>query len=191
MNELFKENQIVKIVPQDVSLSCSAVIVKCEDNKIIVKPKTKQNDLNGDCECFSVTSAGIIYFKGAILTEGDKYKINVLNYTVMQRREYSRIKFNQKICLKQNDKEYFVIVTDLSAGGMKILSENELKMSGEYSCTLELGRTNLAVTYTPIRQEKNEDNSFIISGKFENISHKDRIALIQYSFSRQMESTNK
>ena len=193
MNEVFKINQILKIIPEDVNSSFSAKILKLDKDFIFAASNTKQIDINEICECFCITESGIAYFKTNIESINEEYRLVFPeNITLLQRREYSRVNYNNKITLDCDNKKISVLVTDISAGGMKILSEQRLEIKKIYTGTRCLGKnTEITIQYLLIRQEKNKDGLFEISGKFYNLPHKDKISLIQYCFSRQMETTNK
>ena len=191
MQKNLKKNQLLKIVPEDVSLACTAKVKSIRDDCITVSTDTHLKD--GICECFSTTETGIIYFKSSIAKNCGYYSVKIpKNHIIIQRREYSRIPLKQNTILKGNSAQADVVIIDLSAGGAQILCNSELKMSENYEITIKLGNNiSVKTMFTPIRQEKTDENNYAVSGKFKQISHKDRITLIQYCFSRLMENTNK
>lgn len=192
----FKENQIIKIVPQDVEATCSVRVLDSCEEFLCVELVVPQGEkvLTGKAECFTNVDDGIIYFKSKISKiDENQYKLTLpITHKLLQRREYTRISVNNCIVLKVENREVDVLMTDLSAGGMRLISPKELSLSGEYECTLELDKTHSITTlFAPIRQDKNEKGSYVTSGKFSKLSNKDRIALAQYCFRKQMENINK
>ena len=189
-----KVNQVIKIVPEAVELACSANVDEiCEDYIVVSLLKTNAQ-LSGRVECFSVVEDGILYFVSNIENIGNgMYKLSGSdNFTTLQRRQYTRISHSQDLTLKDNDTLIEVKTTDLSAGGMRILSPTELSLSNDYDFTLELDKsTIITAKFSPIRADKMSDGMFAISGKFKLITNRARISLVQYCFRVKMESTNK
>ncbi len=189
----FEKNQIIKIVPGDVENACNGVVLSVEDDGIIIKLQKTEKVINGECECFALSDAGIFYFRSFIeQSKNELYRLAFPSeYNLMQRREYSRVNFDASLVLKAVDSNIEVKVTDLSAGGMKVVSPVEIQMSMDYSFSMVLGKNReVAALFSPIRQEK-EGDFYSISGKFNQLSNKDRISIAQYCFSKQMESINK
>ena len=193
----FKKNQTIKIVPQDVDAACNlSVVDSCDEFLIVSREKSCGREITGKVECFSMTESGIVYFKSKISKIDDnQYKLTLpITHNVLQRREYTRIEFNAGILLTSEDKQQQIkaIVTDISAGGMRLVSENELSISKDYSFDLNFDKTqNISAVFSPIREDKNEDGTYVTSGKFKKISNKDRISLAQFCFRKHMENTNK
>lgn len=194
MTKNFEEYQeVIKIIPDNPAAACSADVLEREKDFIIVQTNYP-NNIDGQCEVFGKTKSGIVYFKSTAQKIDDKkYKINTpSNVNLMQRREYTRISFNASVILKIEEQEYEVLVTDISAGGMKVVSPVELPQDKEYEFKLQLSKNfNISGSYSPIHQEKGQNNEHIISGRFMHMTNKERIALVQFCFSRQMENTNK
>ena len=192
----FKENQIIKVVPQDVESTCSVrVLDSCEQFLCVtvVNPQSGR-ELTGKAECFMLADEGVVYFKSKITKiDEQQYKLTLpITHKVLQRREYTRIQFNAPVELRGESQQFDVLVTDLSAGGMKLIAAKELSMSEDYSFTLQLDKQqSINADFSPIRQDKNENSTYVTSGKFKNLSNKDRITLAQFCFRKQMESINK
>lgn len=196
MLSLFKENQIIKVVPTDVEASCSVRVLDSCDEFLCVTPQKDLagKEITGKVECFTIAEDGIIYFNSKISRIDDnQYKLTLpITQKTLQRREYTRIAFNANILLKTPTNQIDVLITDLSAGGMRVISQKELSMSEDYNFTLLLDKTQTVnAVFAPIRQDKSEQNTYITSGKFKMISNRDRISLAQFCFRKHMENTNK
>jgi len=196
MLSVFKENQIIKIVPSDVEASCSVKVLDSCDEFLCVTPEKDLagRDITGKVECFTLAEDGIIYFNSKISRiDENQFKLTLpITQKTLQRREYTRIEFNANIVLKAAAQQIDVLITDLSAGGMRVISQKELSMSEDYSFTLQIDKTQtINAVFAPIRQDKNDHNTYITSGKFKMISNKDRINVAQFCFRKQMENTNK
>ena len=82
---------------------------------------------------------------------------------------------------------------DISAGGMRLSSETEMKKDKDYAVDISLD-SNLFIscTFRPVRVVFEEENKkYNISGKFVLIKNIDRVALMQYCMKRQSEMQNK
>ncbi len=196
MLSTFKENQIIKIVPTDIEAACSMrVLDSCDEFLCVTPEKTIANkDITGKVECFALAEDGIIYFNSKISKIDDQqYKLTLpITQKILQRREYTRVEFNANIVLNTHNQQVDVLITDLSAGGMRVVSQKELSMSEDYSFTLHLDKVQtINAIFAPIRQDKNDNNAYLTSGKFKMLPNKDRITLAQFCFKKQMENTNK
>ena len=191
----FKKNQVIKIVPQDVEASCSLLVVdNCDEYLIVKKEYESRHEITGKIECFTMADEGIIYFNSKISKIDDvQYKLTLpITHNVLQRREYTRIEFNSDTVLNYENNEIEAKIIDLSAGGMRVASNQELSMSADYSFCLTLDKNQtISAIFSPVREDKNEDGSYVTSGKFKMISNKDRILLAQFCFKKHMENTNK
>lgn len=196
MLSVFKENQIIKIVPADVEASCSVRVLDSCDEFLCVTPQKDLagKEIIGKVECFTLAEDGIIYFNSKISRiDETQYKLTLpITQKTLQRREYTRIEFNANILLKTPANQVDVLITDISAGGMRVISQKELSMSEDYSFVLPIDKTQtINAVFSPIRQDKNDQNTYITSGKFKMISNRDRITLAQFCFRKHMENTNK
>lgn len=192
----FKENQIIKIVPQDVESACNLLVIdSCDEFLIVSKMMDTNSEITGKVECFTMADDGIIYFKSKISKIDDtQYKLTLpISHQMLQRREYTRVEFNSNIALVTDDNQQIdALVTDLSAGGMKLVSKKELSISVDYSFTLKYDKCQeVSAVFSPIREDKNDNGTYVTSGKFKMISNKDRISLAQFCFRKHMENTNK
>ena len=139
-----------------------------------------------------MTSKGQLYFETIVKAVNDDV-ISMwfpITYKYLQRREFSRIQTNKTVSLQVGRKKLETSILDISAGGLKILTDEQLTLSKGYKLTIEVDNKPLNCTFEPIRIEVSSDG-FIISGKFNNITNYDRIALVQYCFRKQIENSNK
>lgn len=196
MLSVFKKNQIIKIVPQDVEAACNLLVLdSCDEFLIVEKEQACHREITGKVECFSMSDDGILYFKSKISKiDENQYKLTLpIAHQLLQRREYTRIEYNSNIILNSHDSiQVDALVTDISAGGMRLVSQKELSLSLEYNFSLKLDKLQeISAVFVPIRQDKNDNGTYVTSGKFKMISNKDRILLAQFCFRKHMENTNK
>lgn len=204
MKKLLKKDQKIFMTPEDIKGALSSVIKKCIGHTIEVE--VKDDDLNyykeGDVvEMFTVVDDGMLYFKPSVVFIDKTNKIvkveyNKEQYDLLQRREYTRIELDKEFTLKDEDenKDYICSCIDLSAGGMKFVTEAELTTAKDYLVEFTLESLIPILCYfKPIRvdREKGRSKKNIVSGRFIALKNIDKIAIVQFCFKKQMENTNK
>ena len=143
-------------------------------------------------ELFTMTSKGQLYFE-TIVKEVKNDIISLwfpIMHKYLQRREYTRIHINKEIELTYNDKNIKANLIDLSAGGIKLITTEQLDLLKEYNLKLEIENKFLKCKFEPIRIEASDSN-FISSGRFKDINNYDRISMVQYCFIKQIEESAK
>ena len=168
------------------------VIEVCEDCFKVKLKNPRKYETDESVELFSMTSNGQLYFE-TIVKEVQNDIISIwfpITYKYLQRREYSRVYLNKTITLKSGNNVINAHVIDISAGGLKISTKEQLELLKEYMVSIEIENKTLETTFEPIRTEA-LSSGFISSGRYKNISNYDRIALVQYCFRKQIENNNK
>ncbi len=204
MKKLLKKNQKIYIIPEDIKGAFSTKIIKSAKN--ILEIQITADDIafynpDDNIEAFSVVNEGVLYFKPRV-AEVDK-KENVLkiefdekNCNLLQRREYTRIDIEKEFTLKDGETEYVCTMMDLSAGGLKILTNAPLTTEKDYEIEFSL-ESNIPIQcfFKPIRvaevKGKNKPAKNIVSGRFIALKNIDKIAIVQFCFKKQMENKNK
>jgi c-di-GMP-binding flagellar brake protein YcgR len=109
----------------------------------------------------------------------------------LQRRQYTRIKFMHDFEIFENNKGYKISTLDISAGGMKFKTSENLNIEGEYSLALPLtDEISINCKFKPIRIEK-VDSGYNLSGQFVYTSSADRMFVTQFCAKRSVEIKNK
>jgi c-di-GMP-binding flagellar brake protein YcgR len=168
------------------------VIEVCEDCFKVKLKNPRKYETDESVELFSMTSNGQLYFE-TIVKEVQNDIISIwfpITYKYLQRREYSRVYLNKTITLKSGNNVINAHVIDISAGGLKISTKEQLELLKEYMVSIEIENKTLETTFEPIRTEA-LSSGFISSGRYKNISNYDRIALVQYCFRKQIENSSK
>lgn len=188
MREVIEKTRDFKIVPEKFRSSTTFDVKELEDNFFTIELKNigeeeLQDYVKGsEVEIFGLGAEGLIYFT-TIIAEKNDYTLTMLypeKYRDIQRREYSRVRFDGNVIFDDLDIQTSPI--DISAGGMKFASNKDLEIDKTYNITIELKNTpNIKCSFCPIRSEKTGEG-YIISGKFKNLESVDRVALIQYTF---------
>lgn len=175
----------------DNATKCRVVNVSEEDIEVKLDVQGKY-EIDESVELFAMTPNGQLYFETIVKDVKDDI-VSMwfpINYKYLQRREYSRINLNKEVVLKKGRKKIIAKIVDLSAGGFKVVTSEQLDLLTEYSFSIDIDNETASCTFEPIRIELN-GNNFVSSGRFNNISSHDRIALVQYCFRKQIENSNK
>lgn len=196
MRELLKENQLVTIVPQDFKNSNKGKVVSVSQDgfKMMLKYKPEGLIKNHICDFYSITDNGYLYFESYIQgLENNVISIaNPVKHRFLQRRKFTRIKYIEDIELIFEDTKYKARTLDLSAGGMKLQSEENINIEHEYNVNIKLSNEQeVKCKYQIIRVEKGENGLYTISGRFTNQSNIDRMTLIQFCMKKDMENMSK
>lgn len=203
MKKLLKKNQKVCMVPNDIKGALSSNIKNVE--KDTIELSISENDLpyykiDDTVEVFTVVDDGMLYFKPKVseINNEDKTIKIVFDkkaYDLLQRREYTRIEVEKEFTLKDGEKEYVCKTLDISAGGMKIITEAPLSSDKDYIIEFSLESSiPIQCFFKPIRVDEIKENKKtknIVSGRFIALKNIDKIAIVQFCFKKQMENTNK
>ena len=196
MRELIKENQLVTIVPQDFKKTNKGKVLEVSMDGFRMKLKYKPEGLmvNHICDFYSFTDNGYLYFESYIQKlENNVITIaNPVKHRFLQRRKFTRIKFIEDLELKCEDKVYKIRTLDLSAGGMKINTAENLDMEKTYDVSIRLSdEQEIKCKYQLIRVEKGDSGLYTISGRFLCLSNIDKMTLVQFCMKKDMENLTK
>lgn len=196
MGELFEKDQIINVIPQNFTNANKGKITEVNDNYFLLELFHAPVGIlqNKMVEFYSQTKNGMLYFISAIMNINEHIITvkNPLKHRFLQRRAFSRIKIVRDLVFNSNNKNYNITTLDLSVGGMKLKTEENFDINSEYNLTLELYKDkSINLKFIPIRIEKNEDNSYTLSGRFSILSNADKMALTQFCMKKNVENVNK
>ncbi|MBQ3310611.1 PilZ domain-containing protein [bacterium] len=198
MNELVKIDQKVTIIPKDIDCTNKGFVTEVSSKgfKMKMRYPTKGIKLQYIYDFYSQTPNGILYFTSHAteMTENELFIANPIKHRFLQRRQFTRIKFltESKIVDKSTNKEYAISTLDLSAGGMKFLTDESINLDVEYKVDVILDQEQtLECSLQLIRIEKQDDGKFALSGRFVNQSNVEKMTLIQYCLNKNIEAENK
>ena len=196
MRELVKEEQLVTITPQDFKNSNIGKVLEVDSEGFRMEMKYKPEGLikNHVCDFYSLTSNGYLYFESYIKdVENNVVSIaNPVKHRFLQRRKFTRIKFLEELTLTFGDISHKVRSLDLSAGGMKLQTPENINIEYEYNVTIKLNEEQeVNCKYQLIRVEKGDNGLYTISGRFTDLSNIDKMTLIQFCMKKDMENMNK
>ena len=146
--------------------------------KYIPRGLLKQNV----CDFYSLTDNGYLYFESYIKdVQGNVVSIaNPKKHRFLQRRKFTRIKFLEDLELKYEDITHHVQTLDLSAGGMKLKTKENINIEYAYRVCIKLNdEIEINCKYQLIRVEKDNDGYYIISGQFTNLNKRHFVYIAQ------------
>ena len=196
MRELIEKGRKVTVVPADFKCANKGTIVEVEPRYFTVELEYDPASImrHNYCEFYTQTTHGTLYFDSYPETiEGKRIKVaNPAKHRFLQRRQYRRIKYVYDLDLKGDGVTHKITTLDISAGGMKFRTNENINIEGRYSIVLPLSEEqSVECFFVPIRIEKNENGGYTLSGRFEYNDSKDRMTLIQYCAKRSIEIRNK
>lgn len=196
MRELIEKDRKITVVPSDFKCANKGTIVDVEPRYFTIELEYEPDGImrHNYCEFYTQTNHGTLYFDSYPETiEGKRVKIaNPAKHRFLQRRQYTRIKFVHDLDLTADNIAHKITTLDISAGGMKIKTNENINIEGNYKIVLPLSEEQFVeCVFSPIRIEKNENGGYTISGRFEYHNNKDKMTLTQYCTKRSIEIQNK
>lgn len=202
MKQLISSIKDFKIIPTNFKSAGTFELLDVYDEvikiKLLLEDESELNDYipNTNVEVFGVNDIGLVYFETRIISRNHEILELAFtqDYSIIQRREYSRVGMKQgKIIFKDMPENIVQSIEDISAGGVKLVVSQSLDTDKHYDIEIVLSNNmKIDCSLKPIRIKK-EDNkeSYVVSGKFVNLENVDRIVLVQYAFKIKMEEQNK
>lgn len=196
MRELIKNEQLVTIVPQDFKNTNKGRVTDVSSDGFRMELKYKPEGLmvNHICDFYSFTENGYLYFESYIQAlENNVISIaNPVKHRFLQRRRFTRIKFIEELELINGDNVHKVRTLDLSAGGMKLTTKDNIDIEKDYNVTIKLSdEQEIKCKYQLIRVEKGDNGIYTISGRFTSLSNIDKMTLVQFCMKKDMEKDTK
>lgn len=196
MRELISKDQRIILVPHDFKYANKGTITEVSPDYFMLELDYEPDGIlrSNYCEFYTQTQYGTLYFDSyAKEINGKVLKIaSPAKHKFLQRRQYTRIKYILDLDMYSDDKTLNITTLDISAGGMKLKTKENINIEKEYKITLPLSEEqSVECKFSPIRIEKNNENGYTVSGRFEyNTSH-DKMTIIQYCAKRNIEIKNK
>lgn len=196
MNELLEKDQIINVVTQDLKNSNKGRIIELQERSFSLELFHSPEGIsqNKMLEFYSQTKNGMLYFNSAP-TSIDGKTITIQKprkHRFLQRRAYTRLIFNQEMTCRLEDKEYKINSIDISAGGIKLKTNECLNINSTYDMSIMLRNEEpICCQLQLIRIEKNEDDSYTVSGRFQKLSNIDKMLLIQFCMRKSIENVNR
>lgn len=184
-----KENEKIRVVPENFEETFDATINKIDDDYVYFN---LDNNVLGAGEVFDayvISNNGILFFT----TKVEKIEDNIVSFTKkikleqLQRRQYVRVKLDNDVEILNNENEKLIDAwfVDISVGGFKINLKSTIDISKKYLIKFKLYEKDMILPFSIIAQNKEMENLYTISARFENISNNDKITLVQYCYKKQ------
>lgn len=194
MENYFNNDSQFYVIPEDIEKSSVFELLEMNENYCTIYNPNFISGLskNDEIEIFVNSKNGIIYFKTKVENTSDTIItfINPEEYKLLQRRENERILINENITIENEDKSINSKIIDLSAGGMKIESNEQLSINCEYSTKFNFDNIQLEPSFIPTRISF-ENSIYQISGQLNFKKSTDRIELVQYCYRKAFEQSNR
>ncbi len=196
MRELVVENQEILLIPQNFKFANRGRVSAVRAGDFTLELDYEPDGIleNTYCEFYTQTSHGKLYFDSYAKEINGKTLIiaSPAKHKFLQRRQYTRIKYINELELGCGGNSYKISTLDISAGGMKFKTVDNLNIEGSYDVVLPLSDIiELPCKFLPIRIEKCSDGGYTVSGQFVYASNHDKMVLTQYCAKRSVEIKNK
>lgn len=195
MRELVVENQEILMIPQNYKFVNRGVVKEVRAGDFTLELDYEPDGIleNTFCEFFTQTSHGKLYFDSYAKEINGKTLIiaSPAKHKFLQRRQYTRIKYMTDMEMSYDNKSYKISTLDISAGGMKLKTSENINIEGSFALTLALtDEVSINCEFQPIRIEKASEG-YTVSGQFVFASSADRMFVTQYCAKRSVEIKNK
>lgn len=200
MKNILESAKDFKIIPNNFKSAGEFEVISVSDNDF----KAKLSLLNdseyadykegGSVEVFGVNDVGLLYFETSIIKNENKVLTlaTTQDYSIIQRREYSRVKLNQgQLIFKDMPQGFVERIKDISAGGIRFICKEPVVIDKSYEVEIILSNNmTIECDIQPIRIKEYE-GGYMVSAKFTNLENVDRVVLVQYAFKIKMEEQSK
>lgn len=142
METIISKNQEFIIISREVTNASKCTVTNVSDKnyfdvKLVSDEKYTPDE---NVELFAVSGSGILYFEtklknadGRILTVNFPEKTSLI-----QRREYTRVDINKNILIYTDEKTIRATITDISAGGMCMITDYPMDLKVNYQTDINL-----------------------------------------------------
>ncbi|MBO8431060.1 PilZ domain-containing protein [Spirochaetes bacterium] len=196
MRELVEKDQHVIMIPADFRNANKGIITDVTPEGFTLELEYEPDGIlkHTYCEFYVETKNGTLFFESFPKNiEGKTLLIaSPAKHKFLQRRQFRRVKYVHELDLTTDNENYKITTLDISAGGIKFKTHENINIEGLYDITLPLSENiNVSCKYSPIRIEKGNDGIYTHSGRFVYDDNRNKMELIQYCTKRSIEIKNK
>lgn len=196
MRELVVEGQEVLIIPTNYKSVNKGTVTEVRAGEFTLELKYAPENIlvNTYCEFYTQTKHGKLYFDSYAKEINGRTLIiaSPAKHKFLQRRQYTRVKYLKDLEMSYNNNSYRIKTLDISAGGMKLHTDDKIDIEGNYAISIPVSESkNLECSFSPIRIEKAGEQGYTISGQFSYKSTYDKMVLTQFCAKRSYEIKNK
>ena len=198
MEAIIKDGKDYRIIPATIEHSTTLDVINVENSLLeaklnfLTEAEISSYKIGEEAEVFGSTDEGLVYFRARINSvENNIIKLAIpTDFTKVQRREYSRIDFGSSAKLLTENLD--IKTVDISAGGIKFISENNLIIGKDYDFSFVLDNDKeIVCKVQPMRSYQTSGvKGFVVCARFADIKSSDKVAIVQYSFRKIMELEN-
>lgn len=188
---LIKEKQKIKIIPDRINDFSTGVIVSYQSDGFVAEIKNPSSvSLGQEPEILISSEDFIILFNSKVnkIINNNVFFSITSKVSIVQKREYPRIEVNIPVLLSDSSgMETEGTIINLGGGGMQIRSSRKFNTDSKLNASFKLyGKKDICVLFKILRISDNNDK-FVLSGNFEEISNLDKTSIIQFCFKHQLE----
>lgn len=196
MRELVVENQIILLIPQNFKFANRGKVTEVRAGDFTLELDYEPEGIlkNTYCEFYTQTPNGKLYFDSFAKEINGKTLIiaSPAKHKFLQRRQYTRIKFIHDLEISSEEKSYHISTLDISAGGMKFKTMDNMNIEKSYLVAIPLSDDKFVnCEFQPIRIEKRDGGGYTLSGQFVYSSSFDKMLITQFCAKRSVEIKNK
>lgn len=196
MRELVVENQEILMIPQNFRFANKGKVTSVQAGDFTLELEYEPDGILKDtyCEFYTLTSHGKLYFDSYAKEINGKTLViaSPAKHKFLQRRQYTRIKYINELELRTNNSLHKISTLDISAGGMKFKTNENLNIEETYELSVPIFENKTVdCKFQPIRIEKRSEGGYTISGQFVYNSGHDKMILTQFCAKRSVEIKNK
>ena len=198
MRELVEKGQRVIMIPADFKFANKGTVTDVTPDGFTLELDYKPDGIlrSNYCEFYLESRYGTLYFDSYPKSIDGKtlFIASPAKHKFLQRRQYTRVKYVHDLELSAGDDKFPVTTLDISAGGMKFVTNCSIDIDKEYNITLPLSdEMSVDCVFSPIRIEKNlnGEGGYTLSGEFKYSDNKVKLTIIQYCSKRSLEIANK
>jgi len=196
MRELVEKDQHVIMIPADFKFANKGVITDVKPDGFTLQLQYEPDGIlkNTYCSFYVETKNGTLFFESfpKDITNNTVVIASPAKHKFLQRRQYTRVKYIHELEITADNESHKITTLDISAGGIKFKTKENINIEGLYSLTLPLSENiQVSCKYSPIRIEKGSDGTYTHSGRFVYDDNRNKMELIQYCTKRSIEIKNK
>lgn len=185
MEDFITEDGKFVVSAENSSFAARCKVIAQKEDGFVAKVLVGNLPEFGSCDIFAPMKNGLLFCKSEISANNDGTVefLSPRDVENLQRREYSRIKPDKNILIDDNGDIIRARIINISAGGMKILTNKKIDIGHEVNVNFSLNKnTAVNCTFMPLAQsaDENDETGFIISGKFTDMKPSDTIILCRY-----------
>jgi c-di-GMP-binding flagellar brake protein YcgR len=182
-----KENQKIKIIPEKISQISTGAIVSLETDYFVAKIDNPLFVKTGNSPEILITEEDymLLFTSKVNKIENDSVYFDIpKKYCYIQKREYARTDVDLPVMINNCSTAKIV---NIGGGGMQISTDTNYKLNSLINMEFNLSPKKKIKAEFKVLRVAEENNKFLLSGEFLELSNIDKTAIIQFCFKHQLE----